>query len=147
MNCVPFLQVTWQLWGGTWKINVLLKGPPLSCHVSGRVITQGTSVRHRLGVFVGMVTTVPLRKPTIWGQANTCGSPFATHTHTIWAAVVTIQCRSAHGLCAVDPWIGACLDCCWGFDSTERSCFLTNPEYPALPPEQKKRSTPDAVAL
>ena len=33
---IPFLQLTWHLWGGTWKMNFLLKGPPLSCHVSGR---------------------------------------------------------------------------------------------------------------
>ena len=33
---VPFLQLTWHLWGGAWKIHFLLKGPPVSCHVSGR---------------------------------------------------------------------------------------------------------------
>ena len=33
---LPFLQLAWHLWGGTWKISFLLKGRPLSCHVSGR---------------------------------------------------------------------------------------------------------------
>ena len=30
---LPFLQLTWHLWRGTWKINVLLRGAPVSCHV------------------------------------------------------------------------------------------------------------------
>ena len=28
---LPFLQVTWHLWGGTLKIKFLLKGPSVSC--------------------------------------------------------------------------------------------------------------------
>ena len=31
---IPFLQ--WHLRGGTWEMNFLLKGPPVSCHVSGK---------------------------------------------------------------------------------------------------------------
>ena len=33
---LPFLQQTWYLWEGTWKISFLLKEPPVRCHVSGR---------------------------------------------------------------------------------------------------------------
>ena len=33
---LPFLSLTWYLWGGTWKIIFLLQGPSVSCHVSGR---------------------------------------------------------------------------------------------------------------
>ena len=29
---IEYLQPTWHLWGSTWKIEFLLKGPPVSCH-------------------------------------------------------------------------------------------------------------------
>ena len=35
LDILDFLQPTWQ-WGGTWKIHFLLKGAPVSCHVSWR---------------------------------------------------------------------------------------------------------------
>ena len=43
-----FLQLTWRLWGGTWKMNFLLKGIP-SCHVSGKKGTSKNTHRGRRG--------------------------------------------------------------------------------------------------
>ena len=33
---IPSLPLTWHLSEGTWKMNFLLAGPPVKCHVSGR---------------------------------------------------------------------------------------------------------------